>query len=79
MTQWEYLTFTAAYSGSDGLGMVKMYNDQEIDGWKQKKWAVASAMQELGAQGWELVSVLWRKTGEATYADPVYYFKRPKA
>jgi hypothetical protein len=28
--KWEYLTLTAAYSGSDQLGNVKMYNDQEL-------------------------------------------------
>lgn len=78
MTHWEYLTITAAYSGSDTLGVVKMYNNQELESWKQRRWDIASAMQELGAQGWELVNVLWRKTGDTLYADPVYYFKRPK-
>lgn len=76
--QWEHLTFTAAYSGSDFLGVVKMYDDQELPDWKNKKWYVYHALKQLGEQGWELITVMWRKTGETTYADSTYYFKRPK-
>jgi len=78
MQKWEYLTLTAAYAGWDHLGIVKMFNDEEYQDWKRKNWGVVYALQELGEQGWELVTVMWRKTGETAYADPVYYFKRPK-
>jgi hypothetical protein len=78
MQKWEYLTLTAAYAGSDYLGIVKMYNNQEREKWKEKNWGVAFAIQQLGEQGWEFVTVMWRKTGETSYSDPVYYFKRPK-
>ena len=78
MHRWEYFTLTAAYSSGDGLGIVKMYGDQELPDWKNKKSGVAQALASLGDQGWELVTVIWRVTGESSHADPVYYFKRPK-
>ena len=73
MHQWEYLTFSAAYA-SDYLGIVKVYNNQEYQDWKDTKWGVGDALQQLGEQGWELVAV----EREAPGSDPVYYFKRPK-
>jgi len=78
MQKWTYLTLTAAYSGVDNLGVVKMYGNKELDNWKQRNWGIDAALEYLGDQGWELVTVLWRKTTEMGYADPVYYFKRPK-
>lgn len=78
MQNWEYITFTAGYAGGDNLGIVKMYDDAELADWKQKSWTVKDALRDLGGQGWELVTVVWRKTGEMNYADPVYYLKRPK-
>jgi hypothetical protein len=71
---WEYVTFTAAYAGNY-LGIVKMYDNQELQDWKNRKWGVGYALKELGEQGWELVAVQ-RHSAEG---DPVYYFKRPKA
>jgi hypothetical protein len=78
MQKWEYLTLTAAYAGSDELGIVKMYNNQELQDWKLKRWDVQTALESLGQDGWELVSVAWRKTSDIGFADPVYYFKRPR-
>ncbi|NLG97813.1 MAG: hypothetical protein GX491_10665 [Chloroflexi bacterium] len=77
MPKWEYLTLTAAYSGGDSLGIVKYYNDREIEDWKRRNWSVRDALSELGEQGWELVTVIWRRN-ESSMADPVYYFKREK-
>lgn len=73
---WEYLTLTAAHAGGDYLGIVKMVNNQKLANWKQRNWGVFYALQWLGEEGWELVNVMWRKTGEVHYADPVYYLKR---
>jgi hypothetical protein len=53
-----------------------MVNNEELLGWKQRRLGTGRFMRDLGAAGWELVNVVWRKTGEMSYADPVYYFKR---
>jgi hypothetical protein len=37
-----------------------------------------SRAPELGAEGWELVSVTGTTTGNGAYSTYVYWFKRPK-
>jgi len=78
MQKWEYLTFTAAYAIGDYLGNLKMFDNQEQPGWNNKNTAVGvrTVLNNLGEDGWELVTVMWRGTGGAS-TDPVYFFKRP--
>ncbi len=51
-------------------------NNRELPNWKQRNWGIFYALQELGQEDWELVTVMWCKTGETSFADPVYYLKR---
>lgn len=79
MQKWEYVTFTAAYATKDDLGIVKFFDGKELQGWKdanQRRYVV-DFLDEMGEQGWELVSVMWRPAANTVF-DPIYYLKRPK-
>lgn len=80
MQKWEYKILTAAYPcEADGIHMVKYIDGQEIPNWKQRRWWITKALNELGQEGWELIEVIWRQWGEtpAGVSDPVYILKRP--
>lgn len=79
MQRWEYKILTAAYpTVPHGVHIVKYINGQEIPNWKQRKWWINKALNELGQEGWELVEVIWRQWGEsmAGVSDTVYILKR---
>ncbi len=80
MQKWEYLTFTAAYAGGDYPGNVKMVDNHEQPGWKDKNKAIGvlDFLTDLGEEGRELVTVVWRNMGTVMPADPFYILKRPK-
>ena len=59
MTKWEYLTF-ARIAGS--------WSDDKLDGRTPQQ-----KLSDYGADGWELVSVLYDSSGYH------FYLKRPKA
>ncbi len=79
MQQWEYKFLTAAYPHQQhGIHVVKYVDGKEIPNWKQRSWWMTQALNELGKEGWELVSVVWRQWGDtmAGVSDPVYILKR---
>ena len=80
MQQWEHKILTGAYPcQSNGIHVVKYVDGEEIPNWKSRDWKIPQALNELGKDGWELVSVMWRQWGETTsgVSDPVYFLKRP--
>ena len=80
MKRWEYKMLTVAYPyEKHGIGIVKYVDGHELPDWKQRKWWVTTALNELGQEGWELVHIIWRSCGETAREaeDPVYILKRP--
>ncbi len=71
MTQWEYRTETIDSQGNYVVARhyVGRSEDPYGEGYDANKWA---SMNELGAEGWELVSVNFGEGDEATGI-----FKRP--
>ena len=73
-TQWEYLIVAGGNANLSTSG-----NDQyrsmrkQPDGAFSREWfPLERNFDKLGAQGWELVTVIGPPT------DPIFYFKRPK-
>ena len=77
MQKWEYMNFTTAYGERDDLGIVKTWRSEELVDWKERRFSVDRALAQLGDDGWELVTVVWRTIGGGGAKDPVYLFKRP--
>jgi len=80
MQKWEYKFLTGAYPTVDhGIHTVKYVDGHELPDWKKRSWWMDNALNELGKEGWELVSVTWRQWGETMsgVSDTVYILKRP--
>lgn len=71
MQKWEYLFLSTGVAG----GILRPYyqNDEELPNWK-KGPPVHQYVQELGEQGWEMVSHAYPSCG----SYPTMAFKRPK-
>lgn len=76
MEKWEYKTFTAAYGELDNLGIVKKVDDSEVEGWRGKNKHVGLYLNELGQEGWELVTIAFKPYSTRVMPDPIYYLKR---
>jgi len=68
---------TVAYPGIDSMHWVKKIDFIEIPNWHERKWLVSKALNDVGREGWELVEVVWRTTGNSVMYDPIYILKRP--
>ena len=83
MEKWEYMVWVIGYAGTgnnmDGGwqgGTVKWLNGKLVSDWKQGS-RLPEALNQAGAQGWELVSTNYFAQGEmAQLSDPVFVFKR---
>ena len=65
MTRWEYLIITAERSGLFKSGSVDFEN-------------VLQKIQNLGDEGWELVSTMDTNLSHGKTENVVLFFKRPK-
>ena len=74
---WEYLVLTVAFKETDDGGQVKLINGVELDAWRERNWRLPQALAFYGAQGWELVTGMWRASGNSAL-DSLYIFKRPR-
>jgi uncharacterized protein YpmS len=69
--QWEYLVVAGAANVSlNSSSSSRMRKD--ASGFTREAFVLEQQMDQLGAKGWELVSVA------GTASDPAYYFKRRK-
>jgi hypothetical protein len=81
MQKWEHMILTVVDPTAEDGGYVSQRNGKELPNWRERKWRLPQALQELGDEGWELVSVMWRNWGrEANYlASTLAFLKRPKS
>ena len=83
MEKWEYMVWAIGYAGTgsdmkEGWqgGVVKWLNGKLVSDWKQGL-RLPEALNQAGAQGWELVSTNYFTQSEmAQLSDPVFIFKR---
>ncbi len=73
MQKWEYLVIRGEYGGFSRRFMPHFVNEQELKDWK--KISLSSLMNQLGNDGWELVSSVGYPPGNN---DNELLFKRPK-
>lgn len=73
MQRWEYLVLRGEYGGFSGRFMPRYSNEQELRDWK--KISLYSFLNQLGADGWELISTSGYPPGNN---ENEMYFKRPK-
>ena len=74
MTRWEYLKVETDYDNH--LDRVHRVNDAELADWK-KGPAVSAYVNQLGAEGWEIVSGTSFAVAMAVVPSRVLWFKRP--
>lgn len=72
--QWEYLVVAGGQVNLSSSGVNSRMSKQPAEsGFTRENYPLERNLDKLGAQGWELVSVL------AVNPEPIYYFKRPKS
>lgn len=70
--KWEYLVVSnASRTNFQPTGNSRM-RKEEMGGFGIESFVLEQHLDNLGANGWELVTVA------GSPADPIYYFKRPK-
>ncbi len=73
MQRWEYLVVRGEHGGFSRRFMPRYVNEQELKDWK--KITMVSFLNQLGADGWELISTMGYLPGTN---DNELCFKRPK-
>lgn len=76
MQQWEYVFVTCEYANDDW--QPRFVNGEELRDWQDGPPMYAFT-NEMGAHGWELVSVAVPSNGQGIAVDIRLVFKRPKA
>jgi hypothetical protein len=74
---WQYMMWKVGHPTDRDGGRVKYLNGEELPNWNNGP-GLPSALNQAGADGWELVSVAYWTTGSVSALDdPLYIFKRP--
>lgn len=71
-TEWEYLVVAGGRANLSGSGNSSSMSKLSIESGFRENYPLERNFDRLGAEGWELISVL------PTQPEPVYYFKRAK-
>ena len=72
MQKWEYLFLTA--EKTSGKWFPRFVDGKELDGWDTGP-SLYEYSNQIGAKGWELVSVNWQAKEDMTHHR--FVFKRP--
>ena len=57
MQIWEYKILVAEYPFNVMSLYIRYVDEKEIPDWKERKWSIHQALNELGKKGWELIQV----------------------
>jgi len=76
MQKWEHIVLQIGYPTREGGGYVKWVNGEVHPDWGKNAVNIYDALNELGQEGWELVAIEMRGSGQL-WKDPLYVLKQP--